>query len=186
MKRKTFFIIISVLCILGAIALTVYSVIVTTRPAVLPGLVSLGELPLEAFDAQQELDEYRNTQYTISYRYIDPKYGEIVYSTAVDATDYDSYKFDEMRVEEQPVEIPDENSELTRKTQIKRYVYAYPDGGQYAYRFYDRYMGLSDVSDEIYGAEPVNSTYYFIFSGILLIAGAYLMFIAIAGRRKAD
>lgn len=185
MKRKTFFIIISILCFLGAAALVVIGIRATSHPAVIPGLVSLGELPLEAYDAQQELDENKNTQYTISYRYIDPKYGEIIYPTSVDATDYDSYKFDEMRAQEADMnEIPSEETEVTRKPVIKRYVYVYPKDGRYEAVFQDRYLGLTDVSDEIYGAEPVNSTYYFIFSGILLIAGAYLMFIAFIGRRN--
>ena len=188
MKRKPFLIMIGALCLLGAIGLTIYSIIATSRPAVVPGLEYLGNLPLEAYDARQELDEDKNTQFVIFYRYIDSRFGEIVYTNAVDETDYDSYLFDAMRLEELQSEVPEETDETTRKSQIKRYVYAYPYGGQYDFRFYDHYIGLTDVSDEIYReiykSDPVNSTYYFIFSGILLIAGAYLLFLAFTGKRR--
>ena len=184
MKRKTFFIIISILCFLGAAALVVIGIRATSHPAVIPGLVSLGELPLEAYDAQP--DDSGDGQYTVIYRYIDPKYGEIVFSNAVDAEDYFSYKYDEMRAQEAEMsEVPSEETEVTRKSVIKRFVYVYPKDGRYEAVFQDRYLGLTDVSELIDPAPKVSSTYYYIVAGILLLAGAYLMFLAFTGKRKA-
>ena len=156
----------------------------TSHPAVIPGLVSLGELPLEAYDAQP--DDSGDGQYTVFYRYIDPKYGEIVFSNAVDAEDYFSYKFDEMRAQEAEMsEVPSEETEVTRKSVIKRFVYVYPKDGRYEAVFQDRYLGLTDMSELIDPAPKVSSTYYYIVAGILLLAGAYLMFLAFTGKRKA-
>ena len=183
MKRKTFFIILAVMCLLGAIALTMIGVKATSHPAVIEGLTSIGEVTLEAYDAQPD-DNGEDGQYTIFYRYIDPKYGEIIYANSVGADDYYSYKYDEMRAEAVQSEVPDETNETTRKTEIRRYVYVYPKDGKYESVFFDKYLGLTDVSELIDPAPKVTSTYYYIVAGILLIAGAYLFFLALTGKRS--
>ncbi len=186
MKRKPFFIILATLCIIGAIVLLIVGIRVSLRPAVIPGLTSLGELTFEAFDARQEKDENNLTQYIVMYRYIDPKYGEIVLENNVDADDYYSYKYDELRAEEASMtEVPEETNEITKRTQIKRYVYVYPENGHYEAVFQDRYVGLADVSELIDPAPKVSSTRYYIVAGILVLAGAYLFFLAFVEKRTA-
>ena len=184
MKRKTFYIILSILCFAAAVVLVVVGVKATLRPAVIPGLTSLGELPLEAFDAcegQNDEDE----PYTIYYRYIDPKYGEIVFANAVGDEDYYSYQYDLLRAEAaEQTEVPEENDDDANKTTIKRFVYVYPEDGYYEAVFLDRYMELADVSELIDPAPKVSSTYYYIVAGVLILAGAYLLFLAFTGRRR--
>lgn len=186
MKRKSFFIILAILCVAGAVLLTVIGVKATSRPAVVPGLTSLGELTLEAYDAKEGTND-EDEPYTIFYRYIDPKYGEIVFANGVGDEDYYSYLYDRMRAEQSQQDgVPEEESEDAQKTTIKRYVYVYPLDGRYEAVFQDRYMGLTDVSELIDPSPKVSSTYYYIVAGILLLAGAYLFFLAFAGRREKE
>ncbi len=186
MKRKTFFIILAVLCAAGAIVLTVVGIKASSHPAVIPGLTSLGEVTLEAYDARVS-ENAEDEQYTIFYRYIDPKYGEIIFANSVGDEDYYSYQYDRMRAESaEQTEVPDENNEVTKKTSIKRYVYVYPVDGRYEAVFQDHYMGLTDVSELIDPSPKVASTYYYIVAGILLLAGAYLMFLALTGKRVPE
>ena len=98
MKRKPFFIILATLCIIGAVILLIVGIRVSMQPAVIPGLTSLGELTLEAFDAREGQND-EDEPYTIYYRYIDPKYGEIVFANAVGDEDFYSYQYDRMRAE---------------------------------------------------------------------------------------
>ena len=186
MKRKTFFIILAVLCLSGAIVLALLGIKLTSRPAVIEGLTSLGQITLEAYDAQPD-ETGEDGQYTIFYRYIDPKYGEIVYANSVGEDDYYSYKFDEARAEAVQSEVPDETDEAgetARRTEIRRYVYVYPKDGRYEAVFFDRYQGLTDVSELIDPTPKVSSTYYYIVAGVLLIAGAYLIFLGLTGKRR--
>lgn len=182
MKQKPLFLILAALCVVGAVLLVVVGARRTSQPAVIEGLTCLGELPLEAYDAG--IDESEGGQYTIYYRYIDPKYGEIVFANAVDSDDYYSYKYDEMRIEQaENTEVPEESNVEAKRSTIKRYVYVYPENGRYEAVFQDRYLGLADVSELIDPAPKVSSTYYYIVAGILLLGGAYLLFLALAGPR---
>jgi hypothetical protein len=187
MNRKTFFIILAVLCIIGAAVFVVVGIRATSQSAVIDGLTSLGELTFEAFDARQETDENNMKQYVVLYRHIDPKYGEIVLENIVDKDDYDSYKYDELRAEQANLtEVPEETNEITKRTTIKRYVYIYPKDGHYEAVFQDKYMALADVSELIAPATPVSSTYYYVFAALLLLVGAYLFFLAFAGKRTPE
>ena len=47
-------------------------------------------------------------------------------------------------------------------------------------------MGLTDVSNDIDPAPTVSSTYYYIVASVLLLAGAYLMFLAFTGKRTPE
>ncbi|MBR4906103.1 MAG: hypothetical protein IKZ44_04540 [Clostridia bacterium] len=186
MNRKIFFIILALLCVAGSVVLVAVGIKATSRPAVIPGLESLGEVTLEAYEAQRG-ENADDEPYTIYYRYIDPKYGEIVFANAVSDEDYYSYLYDRMRVDDaQEGEVPEETDEVTKPTTIKRYVYVYPVDGHYEAVFEDRYMGLTDVSDLIDPSPKVSATYYYIVAGILLLAGAYLMFLAFTGKRTPE
>ena len=186
MNRKIFFIILALLCVAGSVVLVVIGVKATSRPAVIPGLESLGEVTLEAYEAQRG-ESTDDEPYTIYYRYIDPKYGEIVFANAVSDEDYYSYLYDRMRADDaQEGEVPEETDEVTKPTTIKRYVYVYPADGRYEAVFEDRYMGLTDVSDLIDPSPKVSATYYYIVAGILLLAGAYLLFLAFTSSRTAE
>ena len=184
MKRTILLSIVAVISIAGAFILAIVGIRAASHPAVVPGLTCLGELTLEAFESRiGENDE--DEPYTIYYHYIDEKYGEIVYANAVGEEDYYSYLYDLMRANAaQEGEIPAENDEVLRKASIRRYVYVYPENGRYEAVFQDRYMGLTDVSDLIDDTPKVSSTYYYIVAGILLISGAYLLFLALTGTRS--
>jgi hypothetical protein len=175
MNRKAFFIILTVLCFIGAGILIVIGVRRTSKPAVIEGLESLGELTLEAYDAAPD-EEGEEGQYTIHYRYIHPKYGEIVYSPSVDRHDYDSYMFDREAAKLDPENAP--------KTTVRRYVYVYPTEKGYESHFEDYYMSLYEVSELIEPSDPVSSTVYYIVAGIALLSGAYMLFLAFAGPRS--
>ena len=186
MKRKIFFIILALLCVAGAVVLVVVGIRATSHPAVIPGLESLGEVTLEAYEARRG-ESTEDEPYTIYYRYIDPKYGEIVFANAVSDEDYYSFLYDRMRADDaQEGEVPEETDEITKPTTIKRYVYVYPADGHYEAVFEDRYMGLTDVSDLIDPSPKVSATYYYIVAGILLLAGAYLLFLAFTGERTPE
>ncbi len=186
MKRKIFFIILALLCVAGAVVLVVVGIRATSHPAVIPGLESLGEVTLEAYEARRG-ESTEDEPYTIYYRYIDPKYGEIVFANAVSDEDYYSFLYDRMRADDaQEGEVPEETDEVTKPTTIKRYVYVYPADGHYEAVFEDRYMGLTDVSDLIDPSPKVSATYYYIVAGILLLAGAYLLFLAFTGERTPE
>ena len=186
MNRRIFFIILALLCVAGAVVLVVVGVRATSRPAVIPGLESLGEVTLEAYEARRG-ENTEDEPYTICYRYIDPKYGEIVFVNAVSDEDYYSYLYDRMRADAaQEGEVPEVTDEVTKATTIKRYVYVYPVDGHYEAVFEDRYKGLSEVSDLIDPSPKVSATYYYIVAGILLLAGTYLMFLAFTGRRTPE
>ena len=175
MRKKVFFIILSVLCVAAAVILVLVGIRRTTQPAVIEGLESLGELTLEAYDAVPD-ESGEEGQYTIFYRYIDPKYGEIVFSPSVDRNDYESFLFDKNAAELDP--------ENAHKTTVRRYVYVYPKDGRYESVFQDTYMSLYEVSELIEPSEKASSTYYFIMCGILLLGGAYLLFLAFVGKRS--
>ena len=186
MKRKIFFIILAPLCVAGSVVLVVVGIRTTSHPAVIPGLESLGEVTLEAYEARRG-ESTEDEPYTIYYRYIDPKYGEIVFANAVSDEDYYSFLYDRMRADDaQEGEVPEETDEVTKPTTIKRYVYVYPADGHYEAVFEDRYMGLTDVSDLIDPSPKVSATYYYIVAGILLLAGAYLLFLAFTGERTPE
>ena len=186
MNRKIFFIILALLCVAGSVVLVVVGVKATSRPAVIPGLESLGEVTLEAYEARRG-ENADDEPYTVYYRYIDPKYGEIVFANAVSDEDYYSFLYDRMRADDaQEGEVPEETDEVTKPTTIKRYVYVYPADGHYEAVFEDRYMGLTDVSDLIDPSPKVSATYYYIVAGILLLAGAYLLFLAFTGKRTPE
>ena len=186
MNRRIFFIILALLCVAGAVVLVVVGVRATSRPAVIPGLESLGEVTLEAYEARRG-ENTEDEPYTICYRYIDPKYGEIVFVNAVSDEDYYSYLYDRMRADAaQEGEVPEVTDEVTKATTIKRYVYVYPVDGHYEAVFEDRYKGLSEVSDLIDPSPKVSATYYYNVAGILLLAGTYLMFLAFTGRRTPE
>ena len=186
MKRKIFFIILALLCVAGAVVLVVVGIRATSHPAVIPGLESLGEVTLEAYEARRG-ESTEDEPYTIYYRYIDPKYGEIVFANAVSDEDYYSFLYDRMRADDaQEGAVPEETDEITKPTTIKRYVYVYPADGHYEAVFEDRYMGLTDVSDLIDPSPKVSATYYYIVAGILLLAGAYLLFLAFTGERTPE
>ena len=186
MNRKIFFIILALLCVAGSVVLVVVGIRATSRPAVIPGLESLGEVTLEAYEAGRGENE-EDEPYTIYYRYIDPKYGEIVFANAVGDEDYYSFLYDRMRADAaQEGEVPEVTDDVTKPTTIKRYVYVYPVDGHYEAVFEDRYMGLSEVSDLIDPSPKVSATYYYIVAGILLLAGAYLMFLAFTGKRTPE
>ena len=186
MNRKIFFIILALLCVAGSVVLVVVGVKATSRPAVIPGLESLGEVTLEAYEARRG-ENAEDEPYTIYYRYIDPRYGEIVFANAVNDEAYYSFLYDRMRADDaQEGEVPTETDEVTKPTTIKRYVYVYPADGHYEAVFEDRYMGLTDVSDLIDPSPKVSATYYYIVAGILLLAGAYLMFLAFTGERTPE
>lgn len=174
MNRKAFFIILAALCFVGTGLLIFIGIRNTTTSAVIEGLESLGELTLEAYDAQPD-EEGEAGQYTIYYRCIHPKYGEIVFSPSVDKSDYDSYLFDREAAALDPENAP--------KTTVRRYVYVYPNNGRYDAVFQDNYMTLYEVSELIDPSTKVSPTYYFIVSGILLLGAAYLLFLAFAGPR---
>lgn len=175
MNRKAFFCILAALCFIGAGILIFIGVRRTSTPPVIEGLQSLGSVTLEAYDAGPD-EAGEEGQYTIYYRYIDPKYGEIVYSPSVDRSDYDSFMFDREAAALDPDNAP--------KTTVRRYVYVYPDGkGGYEAHFEDNYMTPYEVSELIDPQDPVSSTVYFIVSGIVLLAGAYMLFLAFAGPR---
>ncbi len=186
MNRKIFFIILALLCVAGSVVLVVVGIRATSRPAVIPGLESLGEITLEAYEAGRG-ESADDEPYTIYYRYIDPKYGEIVFANAVSDEAYYSYLYDRMRADAaQEGEVPEETDEVSKPTTIKRYVYIYPVDGHYEAVFEDSYMGLSEVSDLIDPSPKVSATYYYIVAGILLMAGAYLMFLAFTGKRTPE
>ena len=186
MNRKIFFIILALLCVAGSVVLVVVGVKTTSRPAVIPGLESLGEVTLEAYEARRG-ENAEDEPYTIYYRYIDPRYGEIVFANAVNDEAYYSFLYDRMRADDaQEGEVPTETDEVTKPTTIKRYVYVYPADGHYEAVFEDRYMGLTDVSDLIDPSPKVSATYYYIVAGILLLAGAYLLFLAFTGERTPE
>ena len=108
-------------------------------------------------------------------------------SPEVASANYYSYLYDRMRADDaQEGEVPEETDEVTKPTTIKRYVYVYPADGRYEAVFEDRYMGLTDVSDLIDPSPKVSATYYYIVAGILLLAGAYLLFLAFTGKRTPE
>ena len=178
MSRKTFFIILAALCLIGAGILIVIGIRKTSKPAVIEGLESLGELTLEAYAAGPD-EQGEEGQYTIHYRYIHPKYGEIIFSPSVDRSDYDSFMFDREAALLDPDNAP--------KTTVHRYVYVYPNGqGGYESHFEDNYMTLYEVSELIDPQDPVSSTVYFIVSGIILLAGVYMLSLTFTGPRGKD
>lgn len=177
MKRKIFFGILTALCVAAAILLVIIGVRRTAHSATVEGLDFLGDLTLEAYEAVPDEDGEEG-QYTIYYRYIDPKYGEIVFSPSVDRLEYENFIFTREAAAQY------EDLETAPKTTVRRYVYVYPTDTGYDAVFQDRYMSLTDVSELIDPTPAVSATYYYIVAGILLLGGAYMLFLALTDRKK--
>ncbi len=172
MNKKGWQFILAVLCFIGVAVLVVIGVKRASRSDLVEGLESLGQKTFEAYNTKTE-EEDGETTYIVFYRYIDPKYGEIVFSPGVDKAEFDSCRYSLVNYETYHEMYPD----TVKKPTIDRYVYVYPLNGKTESIIEDQPYSLYEVSKLIDPTPTVSATYYYIFAGILLLAGAYLLFL---------
>lgn len=145
-------------------------------------------------------EQAQNDLYTVIYSYIHPQYGLIEYDYAVDT----KKEYDDLLTDRRPFVYegdvfrePDETDEAFRDNSKTVYVYAWPkteeesrkaagEGNSlYNFKFSDSIRDLYDISEEIEPTPKVSSTYYYIVSGILLLGGAYLLFLGLTSGQAA-
>jgi len=184
-NKKLWLILLSVICFCGVAVLIVMGVKRTSQPDLVEGLQSLGLKTFEAYDAKpyvkdenDPLDADDSVTYVIYYRYIDSKYGEIVFSQGVDNQAYGDYQLSQL--------IAEENPEYAKTYSVERYVYVYRDNGETKWTFEDKEKTLEEESKIIDPTVKTSSTLYYTVAGILLIAGAYLLFIALVPNRSGE
>ena len=198
MSRKHFFIILAALCLLAAIAIVVFGTIRSNQPVEVKylGLISLtldeeNEVIVQLQEGKKvdAVKPDENGEYTIGYVCEHPQYGEIRYLRSVDRDELSYFAFSianekpTVDYDGEPI-MPEENEKNTFDKQIiERYVYAYPVQDGYDFKFFDSYQTTDRVSALIDEAPKVSTTRYYIVAGILLLGGAYLLFLAFAGKR---
>ncbi|MBQ1821611.1 MAG: hypothetical protein II117_08425 [Clostridia bacterium] len=198
MSRKQFFIILAALCLLAAIGVVVFGTVRSISPV---EVKDLGLITLE-LDMQNEIivqlqegkkvdavEPDENGEYTICYRSMHPQYGEIRYLRSIDKDELSYFAFNlanekpTVNYDGEPI-MPDENeTSAFDKKIIERYVYAYSTPQGYEFMFFDSHQTVDRVTTLIDEAPKVSTTRYYIVAGILLLGGAYLLFLAFAGKR---
>ncbi len=173
MKKKTLLFILAGLCIAASITFAIVGIFNTDRAASYEDLKSLGEVTFLARAASREEDG----TYTIYYTSEDGLHNYA--REDVGQEEYDSYQFDVAVSMSEDVEEPPQSK-------IKRYVYTYRKDGEFCEAIYDSYKSLYEVSTLIEDANRVSSVRYYVFSGILLLSGVYLMIMAFARGKKKE
>ena len=200
MNRKMFFIILAALCLVAAIGVVVFGTIRSNAPVEVKDLglilLELDEqnetiVQLKAGKKVDAVEPDENGEYTICYRSIHPLYGEIRYLRTIDKDELSYFAFNianekpTVNYDGEPI-MPDENETTSfDKKMIERYVYAYSTPQGYEFMFFDSHQTIDRVTTLIDEAPKVSTTRYYIVAGILLLGGAYLLFLAFAGKRKA-
>jgi hypothetical protein len=183
--KKLWLMLLSLICLIGVAILVVIGVKRTSQSDLVEGLESLGLKTFEAYDAKpyvpdeddlQDVDD--SVAYVIYYHYFDPKYGEIVFSQGVDSQVFGDYQLSEL--------IAKDNPEYAKVYSVNRYVYVYRDEGEIKWTFEDKERTLDEESKIIDPTVKTSSTIYYTVAGILLMAGADLMFIGIVPRRTQE
>ena len=172
MNRKTWLLILAALCIAASIAFTVVGILHTNGAASYENLTSLGEVTFTARAASTEEDG----TYMIYYVSEDGLHTYARYD--VGQEEYDSYNFDVAVSMNEEIENPPQSK-------IKRYVYTYRKDGEFREAIYDKYMTLNEVAELIEDGNRVSYVRYYVFAGLLLLFGGYLVFMAFSRRKKA-
>ena len=175
--KKLWLMLLALICLIGVAVLIVIGIKRTAQSDLVEGLESLGLKTFEAYDAGPDEDGEEGS-FIIYYRYVDPKYGEIIFSPSVDKNEYGSYLFD--------AEVAKTDPEHANRKTVDRYVYVFPLNGKTESIIEDHTYSLDEVSKLIDPTPNVSATYYYIFAGILLLAGAYLLFIALVPKRTPE
>lgn len=201
MNRKAFFIILSVVCLLAAVGVVVFGTIRTNKPVEVEdvGLLTLrldekdGDIALRRQGKTlKEIDEDGDGEYTLFFKFEHPKYGEIKFSRSVDSVELNDINLRLERMEQAQIEAgegPDGADTYDIDTAIKtvdKYVYAYPTYDGYDFRFYDSHLTTERVAAMIDDTPKVSNTIYYFVAAILLLGGAYLLFLAFAGGRAKE
>lgn len=173
MTKKTWLLILAGVCIAGCIAFTAVGIYTTNSAAIYDGLTSLGEV---TFHAQAATPEEDGT-YTIYYVSEDGLHNYARYD--VGQEEYDSYQFDVAVSMNEEIENPPQSK-------IKRYVYTYRKDGEFCEAIYDSYKSLYEVSQMIEDGKRVSSVRYYVVAGLLLLCGAYLMFLTLTGKHVPE
>lgn len=174
MKKKTWLIILGVFCFLAGIAFALIGVKQSLAASTYENLRSLGELTFEAYAGVQEEDG----TYTIYYRSVDNENGVHTYERYdVGQEEYDSFRFDLAVADSEP------DAEQLPKSTIKRYVYTYVKDGENIDVFSDTYKTLYDVSQQIESANTVAPLRFYVFSGLLIVTGTYVLIVALTRKK---
>lgn len=177
MKKKTWLIILAVFCFLAGAAFALIGVKQSVSAASYDDLRALGELTFEAYAGVQEEDG----TYTIYYRSVDNENGVHTYERYdVGQEEYDSFRFDVAVADAEP------DAEQLPKSTIKRYVYTYRKDGENIDVFSDTYKTLYDVSQQIERANTVAPVRFYVFSGLLVLTGAYVLIVALTRKKKQN
>jgi len=175
MKKKTWLIILAVFCFLAGIAFALIGIRQSLGAASYSDLRALGELTFEAYAGVQEEDG----SYTIYYRSVDNENGVHTYERYdVGQEEYDSFRFDIAVADSEP------DAEQLPKSTIKRYVYTYRKDGEQVDAVYDTYKTLYDVSQQIESANTVAPVRFYVFSGLLILTGVYVLIVALTRKKK--
>ena len=78
-----------------------------------------------------------------------------------------------------------EEIENPPQSKIRRYVYTYRKDGEFCEAIYDKYMTLNEVAELIEDGNRVSYVRYYVFAGLLLLFGGYLVFMAFSRRKQA-
>ena len=79
---------------------------------------------------------------------------------------------------------PEPDAEQLPKSTIKRYVYTYVKDGENIDVFSDTYKTLYDVSQQIESANTVAPLRFYVFSGLLIVTGTYVLIVALTRKKN--
>lgn len=172
MNRKALLLIMAGICIVACAAFAVVGILNLNGAQTYDNLTSLGEVTFYATAASEEEDG----TYTIYYVSEDGLHTYARYD--VGREEYDSYRFDVAVSMNEEIENPPQSK-------IKRYVYIYRKDGEFREAIYDSYKTPYEVSQLIEDGNRVSSVRYYVFAGLLLLCGAYFIFLAFSKPRGA-
>ena len=171
MNKRALLLILAGLCIVAAAAFAIVGALNINGAASYENLTSLGEVTFYAQAASEEEDG----TYTIYYVSEDGLHTYARYD--VGREEYDSYNFDVAVSMNEEIENPPQSK-------IKRYVYTYRKDNEFREAIYDSYKSLYEVSQLIEDGNRVSSVRYYVFAGLLLLCGAYFIYLAFSRERK--
>lgn len=175
MKKQTWLIALAILCLAAAAAFAFVGVRHSMQAESYQDLKYLGRLTFEAYAAAQEEDG----TYTIYYQTVGDESGALSYARYdVGREEYDSYCFDVA------VTNSDLNAEQLPKSTITRYVYTYRKDGELCNAIYDSYKTIEEVAELISDANRVEPLRFYVFAGLLLLCGVYVLIVALSKKKR--
>ncbi len=157
----------SILMLLATVAFCIVGVVKTNTKSVYDNFINYGKTTLTAVSAHRDAS---TGDFFLIYASED---GKFVYQKSCDSSDYDSF-------------LAEETLE-TQHSRITRYVYTYDvNGVAIEPVFLDSEPSEESIMNTVSSATNMEGLRFFLFSGVLLLAAAYLFYVYLQKRKKSQ